>query len=96
MNFTVKEILQDALIAHKFLMSMYAQFGLECSNPTLRNLFAELNSVASEHEYKIFTLMKEKNYYPVTAASVKDIKQAVKMHKAMGSELQQKLETKTK
>ena len=57
MQLTDQEILQDAIVAHKFLMHMYCQFGLECSNATLRNLFEELHKVASEHDFKIFKII---------------------------------------
>ena len=94
MQLTEQEILQDALIAHKFLMRMYAQFGLECSTATLRDLFQSLNKVASMHDFKIFNIMNEKGFYPTTPAQPKDIKQAIKMHTQMQTELEQKLTSK--
>lgn len=94
MEFTERETLQDVLIAHKFIMHMYCQFGLECSNQNLRNLFAELHDVASKHEFKIFKLMNDKNYYPTTVAGVKDVKQTLKMHTQMQEQLQTKLQKK--
>ncbi|MBE5745883.1 MAG: spore coat protein [Clostridiales bacterium] len=90
MELTQQEILQDALIAEKYIMHMYCQFGLECSNQSLRDLFSELHSVASKHDLKLFKVMNEKGFYPKTEAPVKDVKQAIKMH----TEMQTKLENK--
>lgn len=88
---TDQEILQDCLIAHKFMMSMYNQFGLECSNTELRKLFGELHGVASEHNFIIFKEMEKKGFYPVTPAKAQDIQQAITMHTQMGTELKKKI-----
>ena len=94
MQLTEQEILQDALIAHKFLMRMYAQFGLECSVPALRDLFQSLYKVASQHDFKIFEIMNKKGFYPTTPAAAKDVKQAIKMHTEMQTLLDEKLAKK--
>lgn len=91
MELTEQEILQDALIAHKFLMHMYCQFGLECSNTELRNIFSKLHDIASAHDLKIFEIMHKKGFYPVTVAQTKDVKEAIKMHTQMQEELSSKL-----
>lgn len=91
MELTEQEILQDVLIAQKFMLSMYSQFGLECSNPTLRNLFNDLSTVSSEENFKVFKMMHDKGFYPITIAQVKDVNQAVKMHTQMQTELETKL-----
>lgn len=91
MELTEQEILQDALIAHKFLMHMYCQFGLECSTKQLRDMFATLHNTASLHDFKIFEVMHQKGFYPKTASASKDIKQAVKMHTEMQAQLEKKL-----
>ena len=91
MNFTEQEILQDALIAHKFLIDMYCQFGIECSNMELRNLFNEQRNVALDHEFKIFTIINEKGFYPLTPAPAGKIKQTYKMHSKMQTNLETKL-----
>lgn len=87
---TEKEILQDALIASKFMLSMYNQFGLECGEVELRNLFNKQRGVVSEHNYQIFTTMKEKGLYPITEAEEQNIEQAIKMHTEMQKELDKK------
>lgn len=84
---TEQEILQDTLVGQKFLLSMYNQFGLECSNPELRNLFNEQRSVVSEHNFEIFEVMRKKGLYPVTKAAAKDVDKAVLMHTQMQKEL---------
>lgn len=94
MNLTEQEILQDALIAHKFLIDMYCQFGIECSNLELRNLFNEQRNVALDHEFKIFTIMNEKGFYPLTAAPVSKLSQTFKMHTKMQKNLEDKLNKK--
>lgn len=91
MEFTEQETLQDALIAHKYLMHMYCQFGIECSNKPLRNLFNELYNVASDHDLKLFKIMNEKGFYPTTEAPAKEIKQAIKMHTQMQEQLEKKI-----
>lgn len=96
MEFTVQETLQDALIAHKFMIHMYTQFGIECSNSQLRDLFSELREVAEDHDFKIFTIMHQKGLYPTTPAASKDVKQAVKMHTEMQIELENKLNSTKK
>lgn len=88
---TEQEILQDLLIAEKFLLSMYNQFGLECSNITLRNLLIEQYAEASKNNFKVFEIMKKQNLYPVTEAGEKEINQAVKMHDQMQMDLDSKL-----
>lgn len=94
MQLTEQELLQDAIVAHKFIMYMYCQFGLECSNKELRNLFAELHDVASQHNFKIFTIMNEKGFYPTTPAPGKEVKQTLKMHTQMQEELKEKISSK--
>ena len=94
MELTEQEILQDSIIAEKFLMHMYCQFGLECSTKELRDLFATLHTVASNHDFKIFQVMNEKGFYPKTNAASKDIKQAIKMHTQMQTQLEQKISKK--
>lgn len=91
-EFTEQEILQDALVAHKFLMHMYSQFGIECSNLDMKKLYTELGNVAGNHQFKIFELMNEQGFYPTTPATQKDIKQAIKMHTQMQTELDSKLQ----
>lgn len=87
MEFNTQQILQDAIVAQKYLLKMYCQFGLECSNPTLRNLFAELYQQTSEHDYAIFKVMNDLNYYPTTPAQAKDVSKAIKLHTEMQAEL---------
>lgn len=91
MELTEQEILQDILIAQKFMLNMYCQFGLECSNPALRNLFNDLSTISSEENFKVFKIMNDKGFYPMTIAQVKDVNQAVKMHTQMQNELETKL-----
>lgn len=91
MDFTEQDILQDAIIAHKFMIHMYCQFGLECSNKQLRSLFNELQNVASDHDLKIFKIMNEKGIYPTTSAAEKDVNQAIKMHSQMQEQLEKKI-----
>lgn len=91
MELTEQEILQDSIIAQKFIMHMYCQFGLECSNQSLRDLFSELHDEASKHDLKLFKVMNEKGFYPKTEAPVKDVKQAIKMHTEMEEKLKEKL-----
>ena len=88
---TEQEILQDVLIAHKFLLSMYNQFGLECSNPKLRNLFIEQYAEVSKHNFKVFEIMKKQGIYPITEAETQKINQAVKMHSQMQDGLDSKI-----
>lgn len=94
MRFTEKETLQDAFIAHKFLMHMYCQFEIECSKKELRDLFEQLHKIASEHDLKLFNIMNKKGFYPASQAPSKDVKQAVKMHTEMQEMLEQKLQEK--
>ncbi len=96
MEFTEKETLQDALIAHKFLIHMYCQYGIECSNKTLRDLLSSLQGVAMEHDLKLFQIMNKKGFYPITPAPAKELKQTLTMHTQMQEELAQKLNKKTK
>lgn len=91
MEFTEKETLQDALIAHKYLINMYTQFAIECSNTELRKLFEENYNMALEHNLKLFNIMNEKGFYPTTPATAKDIKNAITMHRQMQTELEDKL-----
>ena len=91
---TEQEILQDALIAHKFLMHMYCQFGIECSNQELRTLFNDLHNVASTHELKIFKVMNEKGFYPTKAALSSKVSQTLTMHTKMQQQLENKLAKK--
>lgn len=94
MEFNTQNTLQDALIAHKYLIHMYCQYGIETSNETLRNLFSENQKIASEHDLKLFKIMNDKGFYPKQPAPAKDVKQALKMHTQMQAELQKNLAAK--
>ena len=96
MEFTTQNTLQDALIAHKFLIHMYCQYGIECSNENLRTLFSENEKVAMQHDLKIFKIMNEKGFYPTTPAPAKDVKQTVKMHTQMQAELEKAVKKSAK
>ncbi len=87
-----QEILQDALIATKFLLNMNSSFGMECSNKPLRDLIESQHKDISKENFEIFEVMKAAGYYPVTPAPPKDVEQAVKMHCEMQTELEDKLE----
>ncbi|NCB48530.1 MAG: spore coat protein [Clostridia bacterium] len=88
---TEQEILQDALIATKFLLSMNNSFGMECSNKPLRDLIESQHKQISKHNFEIFESMKKAGYYPVTVAPAKDLEQAIKMHSQMQQDLEEKL-----
>lgn len=88
---TEQEILQDALIATKFLLSMYNNYGIECSNKPLRELLDKNHSEVSLHNFEIFEAMKKAGYYPVTDAQMKDVEQAIKMHTQMQQDLKKKI-----
>lgn len=89
---TEQEILQDVLVAHKFLMSMYNQFGMECSNLPLRKIFIEQYTEVSKHNFDIFEIMEKEGFYPVTSAASKEVTQAIKMQTQMQDDLDTKLE----
>jgi len=89
---TEQEILQDALIATKFLLSMNNSFGMECSNKPLRDLIEGQHKQISKHNFEIFEAMKKAGYYPVTVAPAKDVEQAIKMHTQMQQDLEDKLQ----
>lgn len=88
---TDQEILQDALIAHKFLIKMYCQYSIECSSQELRSLLNSLCEVASNHDFKIFNIMNQKGFYPTTPAPVGKVNQTLKMHTKMQTALEDKL-----
>ncbi len=87
---TEKEALQDLLIASKFLLIMYNQFGLECSNKTIRDMFNRHHSAVSKDNYEIFTLMKDRGLYPIMEADETEINTAIEMHTQMQEELYKK------
>lgn len=89
---TEQEMLQDALVAHKFLLSMYNQFGLECSNLPLRKQFIEQYAETSKHNFEIFQIMQEKGFYPIMTATTKEINKAIEMHTQMQDDLNSKLD----
>ncbi len=93
MEFNTQNTLQDALIAHKYLINMYCQYGIETSNETLRTLFEENQKVANVHDLKLFKIMNDKGFYPKSPAAAKDVKQALKMHTQMQQELEKNLKT---
>ncbi len=94
MEFNTQNTLQDALIAHKFLIHAYGQYSIECSNEQLRALFAENQACAMQHDLKIFKIMNEKGFYPATPAAAKEVKQALKLHTDMQKMLEQNLKAK--
>ena len=96
MEFNTQNTLQDALIAHKYIINMYCQYGIETSNETLRNLFNENQKIASEHDLKLFKIMNEKGFYPKTVAPAKEVKQTLKMHTQMQEELTKNLSKPSK
>jgi len=89
---TEQEILQDALIATKFLLSMNSSFGMECSNKAIRDLIESQHKEISKSNFEIFEAMKKAGYYPVTVAPTKDVEQAIKMHSQMQQDLEDKLQ----
>ena len=89
---TEQEILQDALIATKYLQAMYNQFELEGSNTTLRSLLIEHFTEVSNHNFIIFQIMEKEGFYPVTQAQAKEVNQAIKMHTEMQTALDKKLQ----
>jgi len=88
---TEQELLQDSLIATKFLLSMNNNFGMECSNKPLRDLIESQHKEISKHNFEIFEAMEKAGYYPVTVAPAKDVEQAIKMHSQMQQDLEEKL-----
>lgn len=89
---TEQETLQDILIAQKFLLSMYNQFGLECSNLPLRKLLIEQYTEISHNNFKIFEIMQNEGFYPVTPADIQQVNEAISMHTQMHEDLTSKIE----
>ncbi len=73
---TLEELLQDALIAEKYMISMYEQFIKEASNVTLIDLLLDNFNELVETQHVLFLEMKERNMYPVTNAEKQKIEQA--------------------
>lgn len=91
MKLTEQEILEDSLIATKFLMHNICKNQIEGSNNILRKILDENYKIASEHNFKIFEIMKQKSLYPVTYAQTHEIKEKIKIHKEMQKNLENKL-----
>ena len=72
---TLEELLQDALIAEKYMISMYEQFIKEASNVTLIDLLLDNFNELVETQHVLFLEMKERNMYPVTNAEKQKIEQ---------------------
>lgn len=88
---TEQEILQDGLCATKYMMLMCTKNKIEGSTQKLRNLVEEMHKTASEHNFKIFEIMQDKNYYQVTPAEEKQIETAIECHEEMQEKLEEKL-----
>lgn len=73
---TLEELLQDALIAEKYMISMYEQFIKEASNVTLIDLLLDNFNELVETQHVLFLEMKERNMYPVTNAEKQKIEEA--------------------
>ena len=78
---TPKELLQDALIAEKFLVIMYDQFLKEASCMPLLNLLLDNFSATAEAQHQVFLEMKERDMYPVEDAEMQKIDQTILMLK---------------
>lgn len=74
---TLEELLQDALICEKFMLSMYDQFVKEASNENLMGLLLKNYEDTLNIQHDIFLEMKERNFYPVTVADKQKIEQSL-------------------
>lgn len=74
---SVKEILQDALICEKFLLSSYEQFGKESSNLTLLALMLDNFDSTTQSLHRVFVEMRDRNFYPVENAELNKIEKAI-------------------
>lgn len=75
---TEMEILQDLLIAEKFLLGMYKQYGIEASNMKLKNLLIDNMNNVFELQFKAFEMMHERNLYPTEEAEINKIVSTIK------------------
>lgn len=78
---TLKEVLQDALVAEKFMMAMYEQYMKESSNTALIDVCLENFAELSDTLYAIFIEMKDRGMYPVENAEKQKIEQTITMLK---------------
>ena len=76
-----KELLQDALVAEKFLVTMYDQFLKESSCVPLLDLLLDNYAQNAEAQHEVFMVMKERDMYPVENAEAQKIQQTITMLK---------------
>ncbi len=78
---TLKEILQDALICEKFMVSMYEQFLKEASNEILLDLLLTNFEEVAQTQHDIFLEMKDRDMYPIENAETQKIEQTMTLLK---------------
>lgn len=75
MQYTDKDILDDALTAEKTATTNYNAFSNECVHEDVRNVM--LHCLEQEHsiQYEVFNMMHSKGYYPTPAADMKKVEE---------------------
>lgn len=75
MQYTDKDVLDDALTAEKAATVNYNAFSNECVHEDVRNVM--LQCLEQEHsiQYDVFNMMHSKGYYPTPAADMKKVEE---------------------
>lgn len=72
---TEQEIMNDALMTEKQLISSYAIFLAEVSCQNLRNELHKLITETGQVQFEIFNAMKSRGWYNVKNAPIEDVQQ---------------------
>lgn len=69
-----KDTLSDMLSSEKEVMQAYNIALMEGSNKGIRKEIMKNYSASSENQFKVFSLMEERGFYPLKPAEEQDIK----------------------
>lgn len=75
-TFTDKEILHDALTTQKNITGLFNTFSNECACQDLKKVMLDILNDEHAIQFKVFSDMNQKGYYPTTPAQQDKINQA--------------------
>lgn len=92
---TLEEMLIDALVAEKFMLTAYDQFIKEASNMPFINLLLNHFDDLVKTQHELFLEMKERNFYPVEMAEKQKIEQSLVMLKQKAKDYSKEFKSPT-
>ncbi len=84
---TEQEIMNDALMLEKQLISSYATFISEASCQNLRNEIQKIITETGQIQFEIFNALKARGWYNIKNAPMQDVYQTVQKYTQVKNQL---------